>query len=256
MTTDKRKILVIDIEWKPALAYVWRMWKENIQPDMLVDHGGMLCFCAHWVGSDEFMFYSEWDHGRKGMAEAAKHLLTEADAVVHYNGIKYDIPKIRGEVVLAGLEPFPQVSQIDLMRTVKTFGFNMNRLAYIAPLLGLENKGEHEGFLLWKKVMNGDEDAQKRMKEYCVQDVRLTTQLYDRILPFIKDHPFLRATEEGNVCPNCDSDHTQRRGFRTTRCFKIQRNQCQDCGTWFETTRSKIKNESEPKPQPQPQKAT
>lgn len=240
---ETRKILMVDIEWRPALAYVWRMWKENIQPDMLVDHGGMLCFCAHWYGSKEFMFYSEWEHGRKGMAEAAKHLLTEADAVVHYNGIKYDIPKIRGEVVLAGLEPFPQVSQIDLMRTVKTFGFNMNRLAYIAPLLGLESKMEHEGFMLWKKVMNGDEAAQKRMMRYCVQDVKLTVQLYDRILPFIKDHPFLRGSASGHVCPNCDSENTQKRGFRTTRCFKVQRNQCQDCGSWFETTRTKIKND-------------
>lgn len=239
---DDRKILMIDIEWKPALAYVWRMWKENIQPDMLVDHGGMLCFCAHWYGSDEYMFYSEWTHGRKGMAEAAKHLLTEARAVVHYNGIKYDIPKIRGEVVLAGLEPFPQVSHIDLMRTVKTFGFNMNRLAYIAPLLGLEKKREHEGFLLWKKVMDGDKDAQARMTDYCIQDVRLTVQLYERVLPYIKDHPFLRTVEDGEHCPNCNSKHVQKRGVRTTRCFKVQRNQCQDCGTWFETTRTKIKN--------------
>lgn len=244
MAKDNRKILMIDIEWKPALAYVWRMWKENIQPDMLVDHGGMLCFCAHWYGTKEYMFYSEWTHGRKGMAEAAKHLLTEADAVVHYNGIKYDIPKIRGEVVLAGLEPFPQVSQIDLMRTVKTFGFNMNRLAYIAPLLGLEKKREHEGFLLWKKVMDGDEKAQARMEDYCVQDVRLTVQLYDRIKPFVKDHPFLRASA-GCVCPTCDGKKTQKRGHRTTRCYRIQRNQCQDCGTWFETTRTKIKNNDE-----------
>lgn len=239
---ETRKILILDIEWRPALAYVWQMWKQNIQPDMLVDHGGMLCFCAHWYGSNEFMFYSEWDHGRKGMAEAAKHLLTEADAVVHYNGIKYDIPKIRGEVVLAGLEPFPQPTQIDLMRVVKTFGFNMNRLAYVAPLLGLEQKLGHEGFLLWKKVMDGDAKAQAKMKKYCIQDVKITTKLYDRILPFIKDHPHLKGSATGCTCPACNSERTQKRGFRNTRCFKVQRNQCQDCNSWFETTRTKIKN--------------
>lgn len=241
MKDDDLKLLVIDIEWKPALAYVWRMWKENIQPDMLVDHGGMLCFCAHWYGSDEFMFYSEWDHGRKGMAEAAKYLLTEADAVIHYNGIKYDIPKIRGEVVLAGLEPFPQPSQIDLMRTVKTFGFNMNRLAYVGPLLGLGGKQEHEGFKLWKKVMDGDKDAQQRMKEYCVQDVKLTKYLYDKIKPFIKNHPYVSKEPIEDRCPTCGSTHTQKRGWRHTRMFRVQRNQCQDCGSWFETTRQKIK---------------
>lgn len=239
---NKPKILVIDIEWKPALAYVWRMWKENIQPDMLVDHGGMLCFCAHWHGTKEYMFYSEWKDGRKGMAEAAKHLLTEADAVVHYNGIKYDIPKIRGEVVLAGLEPFPQVSQIDLMRTVKTFGFNMNRLAYVAPLLGVGKKLDHEGFALWKKVMDGDEVAQRKMERYCVQDVKVTVQLYDKIKPFIKNHPYIQEEGGPNRCPTCGSDHTQKRGTRSTRMFRVQRNQCQTCGSWFETTRTKIKN--------------
>ena len=53
--TDDRKILVIDIEFAPAVAYVWRMWDENISPDQLIDHGGMLCFCAHWVGSRELL---------------------------------------------------------------------------------------------------------------------------------------------------------------------------------------------------------
>ena len=59
------KVLVIDIEWQPALAYVWRMWDENIQPDMLVDHGGMLCFCAHWEGTSDYMFFSKWEHGQR-----------------------------------------------------------------------------------------------------------------------------------------------------------------------------------------------
>ena len=166
---ETRKILILDIEWRPALAYVWRMWDQNIQPDMLVDHGGMLCFCAHWHGSKDFMFYSDWEHGRKGMAEAAKQLITEADAVVHYNGDKYDMPKILGEIVLAGLEPPPKPASIDLMKVVKGFGFNMNRLAYIGPLLGLENKLEHEGFNLWKKVMDGHEPSQNKMRKYCIR---------------------------------------------------------------------------------------
>lgn len=239
---NKRKILVIDLEWKPALAYVWRMWKQNIQPDMLVDHGGMLCFCAHWVGSKEYMFYSEWEHGRLGMAEAAKHLITEADAVVHYNGDKFDLPKITGEIVLAGLSPPPKPASIDLLKTVKGFGFNMNRLGYIGPLLGIDNKLEHEGFALWKKVMDGDAKAQKKMEKYNIQDVKITTRLYKRILPFIRNHPHLQATDDGQQCPNCGSNHSQKRGFRNTRMYRIQRNQCTDCGSWFETTRQKIKN--------------
>jgi hypothetical protein len=238
---DKRKILVIDIEWEPALAYVWQMWKVNINPDMLISHGGMLCFCAHWVGSKEYMFFSKWEHGRKGMAEAAKRLITEADAVVHYNGDRYDMPKITGEIILAELDPPPKPASIDLMKTVKKFGFNMNRLAYVAPLLNVGNKLSHEGFILWKKVMDGDKAAQKRMQKYCVQDVKVTAKLYERILPFITNHPVLNSSGSGVECPNCTSKNTQKRGTRSTRYCRIQRNQCQDCGTWFETTRTRIK---------------
>jgi len=233
------KVLVLDIEWRPATAYVWRMWDQNIQPDMLIDHGGMLCFCAHWEGTTEFMFFSEWEHGRVGMAKAAKKLLEECDAVVTYNGDKYDLPKITGEIILAGLSPPPPVTSIDLIKTVKKFGFNMNRLAYIGPLLRLGGKVKHQGFNLWVGVMAGEEKAQNKMMKYCVQDVRLTLKLYKKIKPFIRNHPHIRGIPDG--CPACGSRHNQKRGFRTTRCYSIQRNACNNCGHWFETTRRKIK---------------
>lgn len=232
------KILVLDLEWAPALVYTFNMWNSNASPDKVIDHGGMLCFCAHWYGSKEYMFYSKWEHGRDGMAKAALELLTEADAVVHYNGIKYDIPKITGEIVLAGLAPPPKVAQIDLLKTVKKFGFNMNRLAYIGPLLGVGGKEKHEGFMLWRDVLEGKEKAQNKMKRYCIQDVKLTVKLYNKIKPFIQDHPTLR---EGAGCPTCGSKKTQKRGSRMTKFYRIQRHQCQDCSTWFEGTRTKIK---------------
>ncbi|QDP56944.1 MAG: putative DNA-directed DNA polymerase [Prokaryotic dsDNA virus sp.] len=243
--TNKRidsvaKILVIDIEWQPALAYVWQMWKQNIQPDMLVDHGGMLCFCAHWAGTNEYQFYSKWDDGQKGMAEAALNLLEQADAVVTYNGDKYDLPKITGEIVLAGLTPPPPVTSIDLIKTVKKFGFNMNRMAYIAPRLGIGEKLKHEGFNLWKSVMDGDKKAQERMKKYCIQDVRITAKMYSKIKPFVKNHPHLDASTICR-CPACNSPRNQKRGFTTTRFYRVQRNKCSNCGHWFQTTRSRIK---------------
>lgn len=235
---DDRKILVIDLEWAPALVYTFDMWNSNTSPDKMIDHGGMLCFCAHWIGTKDFMFYSKWNDGRDGMAKALVELLNEADAVVTYNGDKYDLPKIMGEIVLAGLAPPSKPASIDLIKTVKKFGFNMNRMAYIAPLLGLGGKVKHEGFNLWKDVMNGCPKAQKKMTRYCIQDVRLTAKMYKKLLPYITNHPKLRT---GDGCPNCESTKTQKRGYRFTRYFRIQRNQCQSCGSWFETTRQKIK---------------
>lgn len=232
------KILYLDIEWKPATAYVWRMWDENISPDQLIDDGGLLCFCAHWEGAKDYMFFSEWEHGHDGMVKAAFSLLLEADAVITYNGDKYDLPKLRGAMVLAGLTPPPPPTSIDLIKVVKKFGFVMNRLAYIGPLLGVGSKKKHEGFNLWKSVLAGNEGAQGRMRRYCIQDVRLLVHLYKKILPFIDNHPHLGDNK--GACGACGSNHQQHRGFRRTKFFKVRRLQCQDCGAWSTGTRYKV----------------
>lgn len=229
---------MVDIEWAPALAYVWRMWDENISPDQLIDHGGMLCFCAHGEGSKEFQFYSQWTDGREGMAKAALQLLTEADAVVTYNGDRYDLPKLTGEILLAGLSPPPMPTSIDVLKAVKKFGFNMNRLAYIGPLLNVGGKIKHQGFNLWKDVLAGKSVAQKKMERYCIQDVRLLAKLYKKVRPFIRNHPFMGTSK--HECGACGSNNTQSRGTRRTKYYLIQRIQCQSCGSWSEGSRKKV----------------
>lgn len=232
------KILVCDIEWSPATAYVWRMFDENISPDQLIDPGGLLCFSWHWVGTKTFEFMSAWNDGKYEMAVVLRQLLDEADAVVTYNGDRYDLPKIRGHLMLEGIKPFAPPTSIDLIKTVKKFGFVMNRLAYIAPLLNVGDKMKHEGFNLWRSVLAGDVKAQARMRKYCIQDVKVTSGLYNRIKPFILDHPHLG--DEKGACGSCGSDHVQSRGYRRTKFFKVKRLQCQDCGAWSTGTRQKI----------------
>jgi hypothetical protein len=238
MTGLNKKILFIDIEWAPATAYTFDMWNANFSPEKIIDAGGLLCFAAHWSGQKEYLFYSEWEHGREHMAGVALAMLSEADAVVTYNGDKYDLPKLRGEIVLAGLTPPPPVTSIDLIKPIKKFGFIMNRLAYIAPLLGIGSKKKHEGFELWVSVLKGDPQAQKRMERYCVQDVRLLVRLYKRIASFIDNHPFI-GDERGD-CGNCGSHRMQHRGYRRTKFYKIQRLHCQSCGSWQTGTKQKV----------------
>lgn len=237
MSRHPSKILFIDIEWAPAVAYVWRMWDENISPEQLIDAGGMLCFCAHFEGEKDFQFYSKWQHGSKGMAKAARRLLEEASAVVTYNGDKYDLPKLKGEILLAGLTPPPPPVSIDVIKTVKQFGFVMNRLAYIGPLLKVGSKVKHEGFHLWKEVLAGVPKAQRKMRTYCIQDVRLLKDLYNKVRPFITKHPHLGAPK---ACSNCQSTAIQSRGYRRTKTCKIQRIQCQKCGAWQDGQREKV----------------
>lgn len=231
------RIVVVDVEWQPALAYVWKMWDESITPSQLIHPGGLLCFCAHWLDTKETIFMSMWSHGPLLMAQKLRDILDEADAVIGYNSDKYDLPKIRGHLLLNGLKPFAPPTSIDLIKTVKSFGFVMNRLAYIAPLLKVGSKMKNEGFDLWRSVVEGDVKAQNRMERYCVQDVKVTTSLYYKIRPFIKEHPNLGGN---GLCAVCASPHLQSRGFRRTKYFKTQRLQCTNCGQWQMGKREKI----------------
>lgn len=233
----KPNLLYFDIEWKPAKAYVWRMYDENVGPDQLIDAGGLLCFSAVKGDTGEVVFASEWDDGHEEMVYKLYDLFQWADVVITYNGNKYDIPKTMGEFLLAGLPPPPPPTSIDLLKTVKKMGFVMNRLAFIGPFLKIGQKVKHEGFPLWSGVMDGDVSAQKRMKKYCIQDSKLLVKLYNKIKPYILNHPFLG---DRGVCGACEGKVLHSRGFRRTKSFKIQRLQCQSCGSWQDGKRTKV----------------
>lgn len=233
------KILALDIETRPAVAYTWRMWDVTIAPNQLIQPGGTLCFGAKWVGEPEEFFYSDWEHGHEEMLRNAHRLLSEADAVLTYNGDRFDLPKLRGEFLLAGLNDVPKITSIDVLKTVKKLGFDMNRLAFIGPLLNIGRKMKHEGFELWTKVLAGEQVAQRKMQRYCMQDVKLLEKVYKKVRPFILNHPHLGKTS-GKECGACGSKHLQSRGFYRTKMYKTQRIQCQSCGSWSTGTRTKV----------------
>lgn len=233
------KILVIDMETKPALAYVWGLFDQNIGLSQLVAPSAPICFAAKFVGEKEMHFHSDWDDGHDVMIQKAHDLISLADAVVTYNGDSFDLKKFRGEFILAGLTPPPPITSIDLLKSVKKLGLQSGKLAYVGPLLGIGGKVKTEGFDLWAKVMDGDLGAQKRMKKYCIGDVTLTEALYNVMRPYVVNHPHLKDTP-GTACGACGSSKLQSRGWRRTKSFKIQRLHCQSCGSWSDGVRKKV----------------
>lgn len=234
------KVLVLDIETRPTLAYVWRLFKENVGLPQIVDPGGMICVGAKWVGEREMFMFSDWEHGHDGMVREIHKLMSEADAVVTYNGDKFDLPKLNGEFLLAGLKPIPPLTSIDVYKTFRhKLGFLSNKLAFVGPLLKVGAKVKHEGFELWSKVQEGDERARKKMERYCAQDVRLLERVYKKIRPFIHNHPHMGKTK-GTACGACESTKLQSRGYRRTKTLRIQRIQCQACGSWQDGKRERM----------------
>lgn len=232
------KLLLLDIETRPTLAYVWKAYDENIGYEQIVTPGGVICVGAKWFGEKDMLFFSDWQHGHNDMLLNVYDLLCEAEAVVTFNGDRFDLPILQGEFALAGFDAHPPLTSIDVLKTVKKFRFIMNRLAFVGPLLGAGQKVKNEGFSLWTKVMDGDPQAEKNMERYCKQDVRVLERLYKIVRPFIVNHPHLGTKK--SECGACGSTSVQKRGFRRTKYFLIQRLQCVKCGAWGEGPRKKI----------------
>ncbi len=95
------KILIYDVETAPTLAYVWRMWKENISPNQIVEHGRVLCWAAKWYGDDEVLWMdARHEEDETEMLSHLHALIEEADAVVTYNGNNFDIPVVNTQFPL------------------------------------------------------------------------------------------------------------------------------------------------------------
>jgi predicted RNA-binding Zn-ribbon protein involved in translation (DUF1610 family) len=240
------KILLLDIETAPNLAYVWGLFNENIPIARIVDSGYVLCWAAKWLGEDAIFFDSLHNSKPKKMLKGIHKLLEEADAVIHYNGTRFDIPTLNKEFLLHKMTPPATYKQIDLLLTARgRFRFASNKLDFIANALGVGQKTKHAGFELWVQCMAGDEDAWKDMEEYNKNDVVLLEGVYKIFKPWIRNHPNVNLyTEEGtpDACPHCGSQNLKRRGFSHTATQRYQRYQCGDCGAWSRG-KTAIKNE-------------
>jgi len=196
--------------------------------------GYVMCWSAKWYGEPEIMFDSVYKSKTKRMLRGIHELISRADAVIHYNGTKFDMPTLNKEFLLNGMHPPPPYKQIDLLRTSRgQFRFPSNKLEYIAKTLGLGSKTKHAGHQLWIDCMAKIPEAWAVMEEYNKNDVALLEVVYDKLKPWIKGHPNQGVYEGELCCPKCASHSYKRSGWAYTNAYKYQRFVCRDCGTWF-----------------------
>jgi hypothetical protein len=228
------KILLLDVERSPNVAYVWGLFKENIPLARLIDTSQLLCYAAKWYDEDRMLFDSINQSSEKKFLKGLHKLIDEADVVVHYNGTDFDMPVINTAFVESGFKPPSPYKQVDLLKVVRNqFKFTSNKMDHVAAQLKCGTKKDTT-FDLWIRCMAGDQDAWQDMEIYNIEDVIILEKLYDTLKPWIKNHPNHGLySEDGLVCPNCGSHDHQKRGFAYTTAGKYQRHNCTSCGSWF-----------------------
>jgi hypothetical protein len=126
------KILLLDIETAPNLVHVWGLWQQNVHISQIMDSSYVMCWAAKWLGEDEIFFDSVHQSKPKAMLKGIFKLLEEADAVIHYNGTRFDIPTLNKEFLLHGFLPPSTYKQIDLLLTARgRFRFPSHKLDFM-----------------------------------------------------------------------------------------------------------------------------
>lgn len=226
------KTLVIDIETAPNVSHTWGLWQQNVGLPQLIESGYVLCFAAKWTDREKVMF-----HKGPKMIAAAHKLLSDADAVVHYNGNSFDIPWLQSEMVRQQMTPPSPWQNIDLLRVVRRqFRFPSNKLDYVAGELLGEHKEATGGHATWIGCMAGDRKAWALMEQYNRADVELTERLFNVLKPWIRQLPnpalYGDADVAEHTCPQCGSDNISKRGLAYTALSSYQRYQCNECQRW------------------------
>ena len=179
------------------------------------------------------MVFRDWS--AKDFISLIYDMVDTADAIVHYNGQSFDMKHLNREFLLAKMDPPSPYKNIDLLRTMRqNFKFASNKLEWTSIQLGYEGKVQNRGMQLWLDCMAGDKSAWREMKKYNIQDVRLLEDMYDALLPWIKNHPNWGLYVDGDknrVCTNCGSNKVKLNGFERTRTRTYQRYKCLRCGT-------------------------
>ena len=249
----RTKILFFDIENSPSLGWVWEKWETNVIDFKSEWH--LLSFAYKWAGDrsvrsyslPDFPLYKKDKENDRELVHKLHELMGEADILIAHNGNDFDIRKANARFAYYDLPPVHPLKSIDTKLVArKYFMFNSNSLNDLAKHLGLGEKIDTGGFDLWLGCMKGDKKSWRDMVRYNKNDVVLLEKIYQRLAPFMTNHPNINIVrddlETGNqLCPRCGSETMQRRGWSITALSRSRRYQCVSCGGWSSGKPERIK---------------
>lgn len=230
------RILLIDIETFPDVAYVWGVYDQNAIA--VKEHWFMLSAAYRWykAGRVECLTIEGRKHGDdRALAKSIHALMDEADIIVAHNGVDFDVKKINARLIAHGFTPPSPYKVVDTKRVIKQVaGFSSNKLDWLCKQLGIGHKIEHEGFPLWQACGEQDNPAAwRKMARYNKHDVRLLGDLYELISPWIRQpNAALYHGDERCVNPACRSTDIEFRGLSRQITRTYRRFVCRACGKW------------------------
>jgi hypothetical protein len=230
------KIGIVDLEVLPNICYTWGFYDQNVAVNQIVSPLCFLSFAGMYL--DESRVYSDIltpDEARgrdeKRITGASWSFLSKCDVVVGHNIINYDNKIFNTLFLKYGLPPLSYKLVDTLVIAKNNFRFQKNSLEYINKQLGIKQKLETEGFLLWSECDRGNPEYLAKMLDYNIGDVYATLDLFYQFRPYIKNvNVSLYNSDETSQCPCCGSTELESEGAYYTTVAKYESMRCLKCG--------------------------
>lgn len=158
---------------------------------------------------------------------AFEPIYMQADAILHYNGIRFDEPYVNTRRIIHGMDTLPRKPRIDLLYTAKsTLRMRSKSLDRVAKLLGTTEQkspvmGKH-----WVRAMSGYKASLQYIVRHCRADVLVLEEVYMRLRGRVYNHPRVSTVA---ACRFCGGE-VIKRGFALTALKnRPQKVQCKVC---------------------------
>lgn len=234
------KRLFWDIETSPNVVYSWRIgYNLSLQPHDIIKERAIISIAYKWEHEDTVHVLT-WDENQcdKKMIQEFIKVLHEADESVAHNGKRFDEKWLRTRCIFHGIKTFPRYKSLDtLLKAKQGFNFNSNKLDYIAKYLGVGAKLEHEGFSMWKKIIEDkDPEALEAMINYNKIDVIVLQDVYLALKSYIapETHEGVTLGKNKYTCSYCGSEDVSLLKNTVTTKGTIQRvMECNSCSSTY-----------------------
>ena len=236
---SKPKILLIDIETAPILAYVWGLWNQNIAIERIKEDWYMLSYAYKWLDDKSVTFIGLNEFGNRREDEVhlvieLRNLMDEADVIIAHNGDKFDIKMINSKFLEHNIPQPSPYKTVDTLKMARSkFRITSNKLDYLSKFLKGTGKEKHHGnhFDLWLGCMTGDKDSWARMKKYNEVDVLELERVYLALRGWTS-HPNVSHyyNDDDIRCTTCGSKKLTPMKSVFTSISEYQAYSCNDCG--------------------------
>lgn len=232
------KILTFDIETSYNIVKAFRLGRTYLNHTSVIEERKIISIAYKWLHEDEAHVLS-WDKDKddKKLLEEFIPVLNGADEIVGHNIDRYDIPFILARAIYHRIPALAKYKTFDTCKVARRrFGFNSNKLDFIAEFLGYGRKKEHAGISMWDDIiLRDDREALDEMIDYNIHDVILTEKIYLDLKNYCEagvHHTVLNGGDK-HACPECASEEAELLKTFVTKAGTKSRLMLCECGTQF-----------------------